>query len=201
MCKYFVNTSLEENPLSRLQKFHRLISSTFLWQFVVRAIETNRGKWRNNDRGGKRNARGHYPRPTNLRTSWTTTIFPPIGHVAHPGRHKYEHFAVDTPRACFLSWCPNSRSRTILSSPCSAPQQILVDPFKTRSATHKGSALSYARYYTLYRISFHLLRFVWTKREGRPERRKEKEDCRPGDVRVGVLHVYTYARLRFVDRA
>ena len=28
-----------------------------------------------------------------------------------------------------------------------------MDPFKTRSATHKGSALSYARYYTLYRIS------------------------------------------------
>jgi hypothetical protein len=33
---------------------------------------------------------------------------------------------------------------------------IPEDPFRTRSATHKGSGLSYARYYTLYTISFHL---------------------------------------------
>lgn len=39
-------------------------------------------------------------------------------HVSHPDRHEYEHFAVDTPRACFLSWCPNSRSPTILPIPC-----------------------------------------------------------------------------------
>ena len=75
-------------------------------------------------RKGKSNARGHFPRwrPTNLRTSWTTTIFPLLGHVVHPDRHKYERFAVDTLRACFLSWCPNSRSRTIFPSPCSVPR-------------------------------------------------------------------------------
>lgn len=35
-------------------------------------------------------------------------------------------------------------------------EQILEDPFRTRSATHKGPGLSYARYYTLYTISFQL---------------------------------------------
>lgn len=59
-------------------------------------------------------------------------------------------------------------------------RQILVDPFKTRSATHKGSALSYARYYTLYRISFHLLSLSGQGRE-------KKEGLEARATRVLVL--------------
>lgn len=41
----------------------------------------------------------------------------------------------------------------------------------------------------------------WKEEEGREdEEKKEKENSWSGDVRVGVLHVYTYIRLRFVDR-
>lgn len=111
-------------------------------------------------------------------------------------RYKYVNISSTRRGHVFSAGAPNSRrfpspARTHRCSPRHPREQISGDPFRTRSATHKGSGLSYARYYTLYTISFQLAPTIVMGQA------RAGEEIRVA-MRLGT--VYLYLRPRIVNR-